>query len=128
MLVVSQESKRLLSTVLSIQPGAARPAGTACNDDQVAQLVTSILADLPAVLSRDDASVAKDPFAPLSTGKPPHKTLGDSHINHMYDLERCMPCSVLHLYGLHCDIGAAMVKAKYYAVANCESQWQNAVT
>lgn len=54
--------------MLSIQPGAAHPAGTASSGDQVAQLVASILADLPAVLSKEDASVARDPFAPLSTG------------------------------------------------------------
>ena len=70
-LVLLQESKRLLSTVLSIQPGVVHPAGTASGGDQVAQLVASILADLPAVLSKEDASVARDPFAPLSTGDLP---------------------------------------------------------
>lgn len=70
-----QESKRLLSTVLSIQPGttqpagAAGPAGPASVDSHMAQLVSNILANLPASLSREDASVAKDPFAPLPSGQ-----------------------------------------------------------
>ena len=95
--------------MLSIQPGAARPAGTACNDDQVAQLVTNILANLPALLSREDASVARDPFAPLSTGKLPHKTLADKH---GCEAGMCMSCRVLHACGLHCDVTLAIVWAR----------------
>lgn len=69
--ILLQDSKRLLDTVLSIQPGAARAAGTAgaaSSDDRVAQLVNDVLASLPAVFLREDASVARDPFAQLPTG------------------------------------------------------------
>lgn len=78
-----QESRRLLSTVQSLQPGAAHIAGATGSNSQLAQLVESILSSMPAPLSREDASVARDPFAPLSTGMP---SKGNTH------LMQCMCC------------------------------------
>ncbi len=63
-----QESERLLGTVLSIQPRTTSAAGGTSNDDLVANMARDILAGLSAPLSREDASIAKDPFAPLPTG------------------------------------------------------------
>lgn len=63
-----QESERLISTVLSVQPRMSHTAGAVSNDDMVASIAQSTLANLPAPLAREDASIAKDPFAPLPTG------------------------------------------------------------
>ena len=66
--VVVQESERLISTVLSVQPRMSHTAGAVSNDDMVASVAQDTLANLPAPLAREDASIAKDPFAPLPTG------------------------------------------------------------
>ena len=66
--MVLQESERLISTVLSVQPRMSHAAGAVSNDDMVASMAQETLANLPALLAREDASIAKDPFAPLPTG------------------------------------------------------------
>ncbi|KAL3138895.1 hypothetical protein ABBQ32_005718 [Trebouxia sp. C0010 RCD-2024] len=63
-----QESERLISTVLSVQPRMSHTAGAVSNDDMVASVAQDALANLPAPLVREDASIARDPFAPLPTG------------------------------------------------------------
>ncbi|DBA83803.1 TPA: hypothetical protein ACH3X1_006326, partial [Trebouxia sp. C0004] len=63
-----QESERLLGTVLSIQPRTGLAAGSVSSDELVANMAQDILANLPAPLLREDASIAKDPFAVLPTG------------------------------------------------------------
>ncbi|KAL3130869.1 hypothetical protein ABBQ38_000199 [Trebouxia sp. C0009 RCD-2024] len=63
-----QESERLISTVLSVQPRASHTAGAVSHDDMVAGVAQDALANLPAPLAREDASIARDPFAPLPTG------------------------------------------------------------
>ena len=65
---VLQESERVMSTVLSVQPRTSHTAGAVSNDDMVASVAQDILANLPAPLSREDASIARDPFAALPTG------------------------------------------------------------
>ena len=67
-----QEGERLISTVLSVQPRTSHTAGAVSNDEMVASVAQDILANLPAALAREDASIARDPFAPLSTGTYPH--------------------------------------------------------
>ena len=54
--------------MLSIQPRTTPAAGGASRDDLVAKMAQDILAGLPGPLSREDTSIAKDPFAPLPTG------------------------------------------------------------
>ena len=54
--------------MLSIQPRTTPAAGGISHDDLVAKMAQDILAGLPGALSRDDTSIAKDPFAPLPTG------------------------------------------------------------
>ena len=67
-----QESERVMSTVLSVQPRSSHSAGGVSNDEVVATAAQDILANLPALLARQDASIARDPFAPLPTGGHPH--------------------------------------------------------
>ena len=69
---VLQESERLISTVLSVQPRTSHTAGAVSNDELVASTAQDILANLPAALAREDASIARDPFAPLPTGAYPY--------------------------------------------------------
>lgn len=66
-----QEGERLIGTVLSVQPRSSHTAGAVSNDDMVAGVAQDILANLPAALAREDASIARDPFAPLPTGAHP---------------------------------------------------------
>lgn len=66
-----QEGERLINTVLSVQPRTSHIAGAVSNDDIVASIAQDVLANLPAALAREDASIARDPFAPLPTGAPP---------------------------------------------------------
>ena len=63
-----QESDRLVSSVLSIQPRISPAAGAVSDDDLVTKCAQDILTNLPAPLAREDASIARDPFAPLHTG------------------------------------------------------------
>ena len=65
-----QESERLISLMLSMQPRTSPAAGAVPNDVLVATMAQDILASLPAPLAREDASIARDPFAPLPTGVP----------------------------------------------------------
>ena len=58
----------MLGTVLSIQPRTGPAAGSVSGDDLVANMAQDILVNLPAPLLREDASIAKDPFATLPTG------------------------------------------------------------
>ena len=54
--------------MLSIQPHTGPAAGSVSGDDLVGSMAQDILANLPVPLLREDASIAKDPFAILSTG------------------------------------------------------------
>lgn len=54
--------------MLSVQPRSSHTAGAVSNDDLVTSIAQDILANLPAPLAREDASIARDPFAPLPTG------------------------------------------------------------
>jgi hypothetical protein len=62
--------------VLSIQPRTGPAAGSVSGDDLVANMARDILANLPAPLLREDTSIAKDPFAVLSTGANSGKVTG----------------------------------------------------
>jgi len=62
--------------VLSIQPRTGPAAGSVSGDDLVANMARDILANLPAPLLREDASIAKDPFAVLPTGANSCKSTG----------------------------------------------------
>ena len=57
-----------MSAVLAMQPRSSAVAGAMSNDTLVANLAQDILASLPAALQREDASIARDPFARLPTG------------------------------------------------------------
>ena len=51
-----------------MQPRTSPAAGALSNDVLVANMAQDILGALPAPLAREDASIARDPFAPLPTG------------------------------------------------------------
>ncbi len=62
--------------MLSIQPRPGLAAGSVSGDDLVANMAQDILANLPAPLLQEDASIAKDPFAVLPTGVSSCKVTG----------------------------------------------------
>ena len=84
-----QESQRLLSTVLSIQPRTGPAAGSVSGDDFVANMARDVLANLPAPLLRADASIAKDPFAVLHTGANSCRVTGHMSVLTVLPVSHC---------------------------------------
>ncbi len=68
-----QEARKLLDTVLSLQPRLA-PSGAASDgsgktpEEALVELAAQIEAGLPPELSKERASVVRSPFAPLASG------------------------------------------------------------
>ncbi len=65
-----QESDRILTSILALQPRIATSAGGRSSDEIVRDLSEEILASLPDPLTPDHASAVKNPFAPLPSGQP----------------------------------------------------------
>jgi dynein heavy chain len=63
-----QESKKVVDTVLSIQPQVSAAGGGKTSEEIVAELAKEIEEKMPSVLDRENASEERDPFAVTESG------------------------------------------------------------